>query len=73
MIAPKLQIPVIAKVERSSDLEFAPILSPSLDEWNDPLEYISKISKSMSKFGICKIIPPKGWNPEFALDTRVRT
>jgi histone demethylase JARID1 len=36
------------------------------------MAYIKSISEKASKFGICKIIPPESWNPDFAIDTEVR-
>lgn len=38
-----------------------PTFYPSLDEFVDPLLYIAKIRPLAEKFGICKIIPPNGW------------
>ncbi|XP_024524853.1 lysine-specific demethylase JMJ706 isoform X1 [Selaginella moellendorffii] len=34
------------------------VFTPSIDEFKDPLAYISSISPLASKYGICKIIPP---------------
>jgi [histone H3]-trimethyl-L-lysine4 demethylase len=57
---------------RPHDLLEAPTFRPTEAEFRDPMEYIRGISEKASKFGICKIIPPEGWNPEFAIDTEVR-
>lgn len=40
---------------------------PSIEEWQDPVGYISKITPEASKFGLAHIIPPPGWDPPFAL------
>lgn len=55
------------------DLPEAPIFRPTLDEWADPLAYISTVvrrSGCEARFGICKIVPPEGWAPPFAIDKR---
>jgi len=49
----------------------APTFRPSEAEFRDPMEYIRSISEKASKYGICKIIPPDNWNPDFAIDTEV--
>lgn len=44
----------------------APIFFPSVSEFSgNPLEYINKIRPIAQRYGICKIVPPKGWNPPF--------
>jgi hypothetical protein len=35
------------------------------------MEYIKSIYDKASKYGICKIIPPTGWDPDFAIDLSV--
>lgn len=57
---------------RPQGIEEAPTYSPTAEEWRDPLEYIKKISAEASRYGICKVIPPESWNPDFAIDTEVR-
>ncbi|KAJ3225199.1 hypothetical protein HK099_007211 [Clydaea vesicula] len=47
----------------------APIFKPTAQEFKDPLKYIAKIRPLAEKAGICKIIPPTGWAPDFSLDT----
>ena len=45
---------------------------PSPDEWKDPMAYISSISDTGKRYGMCKIVPPLGWNMPFVTDTEVR-
>lgn len=46
----------------------APVFRPTLDEFANPLTYISKIRPVAERYGICKIIPPASWQPPFSLD-----
>jgi histone demethylase JARID1 len=47
------------------DLEIreGPTYYPSTEEFKDPLKYIRSISTEAAQYGICKIVPPKEWNP----------
>jgi len=56
-----------------SDFEFrrpesAPTFYPNAQEFQQPLAYIAKIRSEAEKYGICKIKPPPGWQPPFAVD-----
>ncbi|PGG95583.1 hypothetical protein AJ79_09973 [Helicocarpus griseus UAMH5409] len=54
---------------RPHGLQEAPTFRPTPEEFKDPFEYIAKIAPEGSKYGICKVVPPEGWNPPFAIDT----
>ncbi|ORY58689.1 JmjC domain, hydroxylase-domain-containing protein [Leucosporidium creatinivorum] len=47
----------------------APVYHPSVEEFAHPMEYIEKIAVEAKEYGICKIVPPEGWRPPFALDS----
>ena len=39
----------------------APVFTPTLAEFHSPMKYIQSIYPQAKDFGICKIVPPKGW------------
>eukprot|EP00232_Nephroselmis_pyriformis_P000998 CAMPEP_0182909358 /NCGR_PEP_ID=MMETSP0034_2-20130328/35706_1 /TAXON_ID=156128 /ORGANISM="Nephroselmis pyriformis, Strain CCMP717" /LENGTH=343 /DNA_ID=CAMNT_0025045605 /DNA_START=102 /DNA_END=1130 /DNA_ORIENTATION=+ len=45
----------------------APVFYPTKADLDGPFEdYIEKIERRFAKYGICRIIPPKGWTPRKA-------
>lgn len=50
------------------DVPDAPTYYPTVDEFRDPLKYITAISKEAQNYGICRIIPPHGWDPVCNID-----
>ncbi|RMZ79667.1 hypothetical protein DV738_g3237, partial [Chaetothyriales sp. CBS 135597] len=54
---------------RPYGLQEAPTYRPSEAEFRDPMAYIKSIFDEARKYGICKIVPPDSWNPDFAIDT----
>ena len=44
----------------------APTFYPTVEEFKgNPIHYINKIQPIAEKYGICKIVPPPGWDPPF--------
>ena len=42
----------------------APVFYPTIEEFEgNPIHYVEKIRPIAEKYGICKIVPPDGWNP----------
>lgn len=64
--------PVSNPPTRIFGLQDAPCYYPTEKEFMEPLRFIESIRPEAEKAGICKIIPPEGWKPTFALDTEVR-
>jgi hypothetical protein len=54
-------------------LQEAPTYYPNQKEFADPIKYIQSIRAEAEEYGIVKVVPPKGWNPDFSLDTEVST
>jgi histone demethylase JARID1 len=52
-------------------LKEAPTYYPTQKEFADPIKYVQSIRTEAEEYGIVKIVPPKGWSPEFSLDTEV--
>jgi histone demethylase JARID1 len=50
-------------------LEECPTFYPTMQEFTDPMEYISSIGHLGRPYGIAKIVPPEGWRMPFTLAT----
>ncbi|KAF2090698.1 histone demethylase JARID1D [Saccharata proteae CBS 121410] len=59
----------VSRSNRLFGLEEAPTYTPTLEEFKDPMEYMMKIAPEGRKYGIVKVVPPEGWDPDFAIDT----
>ncbi|TDH69385.1 hypothetical protein CCR75_002814 [Bremia lactucae] len=44
------------------------VFYPTREQFADPIKYITSIEQEASRTGICKIVPPQGWKPPFAID-----
>ncbi|KAL0580509.1 hypothetical protein V5O48_001496 [Marasmius crinis-equi] len=65
----KRQPPSPLPEPRPFGLEDCPEYYPSAEEFKDPMTYIRSIVNQAKEYGICKIIPPEGWNMPFVTDT----
>ncbi|KAJ7126421.1 jumonji superfamily protein [Mycena crocata] len=57
------------KEPRPFGLQDCPTFYPTADEFKDPMAYIRTISDRANAYGICKVVPPAGWNMPFVTDT----
>ncbi|ETW09373.1 hypothetical protein, variant 1 [Aphanomyces invadans] len=46
------------------------IFYPTPEEFKNPLLYIASIRAEAAQTGICKIVPPAGWRPPFAVNEK---
>lgn len=54
------------RVDGKLDIPFAPTFYPTVEEFEKgPMVFIEKIRAQAAPYGICKIVPPPGWNPPF--------
>lgn len=58
---------------RPFGLEDCPAFYPTIEEFKDPMAYVRSISETAERYGICKVVPPIGWEMPFVTDTEVRT
>lgn len=58
---------------RPFGLEDCPVFEPTEEEFRDPMGYVKKIENQGRRYGMVKIIPPKGWKMPFVTDTEVRS
>jgi hypothetical protein len=49
--------------KQSMQLQDAPVLYPTPEEFADPVTYIASIEELGKATGIVKIVPPAGWKP----------
>lgn len=55
-------------------IEPCPVLRPSMEEFSNPLPYLSRpdIAQLGKEYGLIKLIPPEGWNPTFLISPEFR-
>ena len=53
---------------RLLQLPEAPVFHPTEQEFADPLRYIAGIRAQAEPYGLCRVVPPAGWAPPFAID-----
>ncbi|XP_042470245.1 lysine-specific demethylase JMJ706-like [Zingiber officinale] len=47
-----------SNLQRINDIPECPVFYPTMEEFENPIDYIQKIAPEASKFGICKIVSP---------------
>lgn len=53
---------------RAFGLEHCPIYHPTTEQFRDPMAYIDSIAAEAKAYGMCKIVPPEGWQMPFDMD-----
>ena len=61
----------LGRSRRMTGMKPAAAAVPSEEEWADPCAYIASIRPSAERYGICKVVPPAGWNPPCTLEARM--
>ncbi|CAL1700343.1 unnamed protein product [Somion occarium] len=56
-------------LERPFGLTDCPTFRPTPEQFKDPLAYIKSISENARTYGMCKIVPPLGWDMPFVSET----
>ncbi|KAH9197842.1 hypothetical protein AeNC1_000209 [Aphanomyces euteiches] len=46
----------------------ARVFYPTVEEFANPMAYINHVAKEGARYGVVKIVPPKGWNPPQTID-----
>ena len=54
--------------ESREGLVEAPVLRPSQAQWANPLAYVASVAPLVSQYGACRLVPPAGWAPPFAME-----
>ncbi|KAJ9120143.1 hypothetical protein QFC22_003042 [Naganishia vaughanmartiniae] len=54
-------------------LKDCPVFYPTPEEFQDPMQYLKMIGDEGrgKEYGMCKIVPPEGWQMPFVLDTEI--
>ncbi|THH33534.1 hypothetical protein EUX98_g693 [Antrodiella citrinella] len=68
---PKQRTPPSRPRERPFGLSDCPTFRPTPEQFKDPMAYIKSISENARTYGMCKIVPPLGWDMPFVTDTEL--
>jgi hypothetical protein len=65
---------------RMAAVKEAPVFHPTPEEFEDPIRYVASIRAEAEPYGLCRIVPPAGWEVPFHQDpatfsfkTRIQT
>ncbi|CAI5734834.1 unnamed protein product [Hyaloperonospora brassicae] len=68
VLATSMAEPPKRGVQRPVPLPNGAVFYPTREQFADPIKYIASIEHGAARTGICKIVPPRGWGPTFAID-----
>lgn len=60
------------RIHDAAQMVEAPIFRPTEKEFQDPIDYIEKITALAAPFGLCKIVPPPSFKPECKISDDMR-
>lgn len=52
-----------AIAQSAHTLPECPTFRPTIEEFSEPGRYVESIMAEIEKYGICKVVPPAGWQP----------
>ena len=62
------RVDVARNLNEIQNLQSGPVFYPTRAQFTNPMEYITAIQPEAEAYGICKIVPPEGWNPPMSVD-----
>eukprot|EP00045_Choanoeca_perplexa_P017323 m.249059 g.249059 ORF g.249059 m.249059 type:complete len:717 (-) comp17507_c0_seq1:4930-7080(-) len=65
-VAPASTVPV-SPPSVFPGVSHCPVYHPTIKEFENPLQFIESVRKEAEEYGICKIVPPPQWQPDFKL------
>lgn len=63
---------VFPRYDDPAQMVEAPVFCPTEKEFQDPIEFINRITPIAARFGLCRIIPPASFKPECKISDDMR-
>lgn len=62
----------LAAVDETTEMAEVPVFHPSPREFHDPLSFVELVRDRTEPFGLFRVVPPTGWQPECKLKEELR-